>query len=58
MEVKLEMVDGWNVGRSFDDSRGEERAPEANANMTTTGRFYRAATRYACMRGALTHLLR
>lgn len=39
-------------------TRGEERVPEANANMTTTGGLYRAATRYACMRGTFTQLLR
>ena len=52
MEVEVEVGEGSNVGRSF-DTRGEERAPEAKANITTTGRLYRAARRYACTRGTL-----
>ena len=53
MEVELVVGEGSNVGHRFDqsDTRGEERAPEAKANITTTGRLYRAARRYACMRG-------
>ena len=54
---EVEVGKGSNVGRSFDQNRHQRRR-KANANITATGRLYRAATRYALHATHLTQLLR